>query len=566
MHAILIAIGSAGDVFPFIGLARTLKLRGHRVSLCTIPVFRDAVEQHGIAFVPLSDELTYRRTMGDPRLWDPKTSFGVLWQAIAGMIEPVYEYVSAQRHDDIVVVGSLWALGARIAHEKYGIPYLSAQVSPSTLLSAHLPPVHPKFNVPEQMPLAMRKLLWRCIERFKLDRTCAPDINAVRRKVGLETPVKRIFTQWMHSPQGVVCLFPAWFAPPQQDWPQPLHMTGFPLFDGSIPGTPLDDELQRFLDQGSRPLVFTQGSTEHLQGDFYAMALRALERLGARGIFLTGAGQEPLRGLPNHVLQRAYAPLGALLPSCAGLVHPGGIGAMSLALAAGVPQVLLPCAHDQFDNAERLVRLGCGMRLGFDYYAYGVRHTIPFTRPKTEVHGTYPKAWLERYQMQNYGAVDPAILNGLRSSEMVVWSDSLFDQSRMLWNEARDWGLCVGATLPIRAPNNLLSVLSVARDQQNISSFEREEIRLRLRCMIELLTQKLTDLEHPMLMSNPVCLSHREREILQWTADGKSSGEIAIILSISESTVNFHHKNIQKKFDAPNKTLAAAYAAALGLI
>ncbi len=69
-----------------------------------------------------------------------------------------------------------------------------------------------------------------------------------------------------------------------------------------------------------------------------------------------------------------------------------------------------------------------------------------------------------------------------------------------------------------------------------------------------------------MLMSNPVCLSHREREILQWTADGKSSGEIAIILSISESTVNFHHKNIQKKFDAPNKTLAAAYAAALGLI
>ena len=155
MHAILIAIGSAGDVFPFIGLARTLKLRGHRVSLCTIPVFRDAVEQHGIAFVPLSDELTYRRTMGDPRLWDPKTSFGVLWQAIAGMIEPVYEYVSAQRHDDIVVVGSLWALGARIAHEKYGIPYLSAQVSPSTLLSAHLPPVHPSSTCPS-------RCRWRC--------------------------------------------------------------------------------------------------------------------------------------------------------------------------------------------------------------------------------------------------------------------------------------------------------------------------------------------------------------------------------------------------------------------
>ena len=341
MHAILIAIGSAGDVFPFIGLARTLKLRGHRVSLCTIPVFRDAVEQHGIAFVPLSDELTYRRTMGDPRLWDPKTSFGVLWQAIAGMIEPVYEYVSAQRHDDIVVVGSLWALGARIAHEKYGIPYLSAQVSPSTLLSAHLPPVHPKFNVPEQMPLAMRKLLWRCIERFKLDRTCAPEINAVRRKVGLETPVKRIFTQWMHSPQGVVCLFPAWFAPPQQDWPQPLHMTGFPLFDGSIPGTRSTTNCNafsiraagRWCSPRARPNTCRATSTPWPCARWNASA-----RVGSSSPAPAGT----LRGLPNHVLQRAYAPLGALLPSCAGLVHPGGIGAMSLALAAGCRRCCCP--------------------------------------------------------------------------------------------------------------------------------------------------------------------------------------------------------------------------------
>lgn len=111
MHAILIAIGSAGDVFPFIGLARTLKLRGHRVSLCTIPVFRDAVEQHGIAFVPLSDELTYRRTMGDPRLWDPKTSFGVLWQAIAGMIEPVHVAL----FDDLLNRRfNFWALAAAL--------------------------------------------------------------------------------------------------------------------------------------------------------------------------------------------------------------------------------------------------------------------------------------------------------------------------------------------------------------------------------------------------------------------------------------------------------------------
>ena len=120
--------------------------------------------------------------MGDPRLWDPKTSFGVLWQAIAGMIEPVYEYVSAQRHDDIVVVGSLWALGARIAHEVRDSLPVRAGLAIDPVVGAPAAGT-PKFNVPEQMPLAMRKLLWRCIERFKLDRTCAPEINAVRRKV-----------------------------------------------------------------------------------------------------------------------------------------------------------------------------------------------------------------------------------------------------------------------------------------------------------------------------------------------------------------------------------------------
>ncbi|MEK0081132.1 LuxR C-terminal-related transcriptional regulator, partial [Escherichia coli] len=55
-------------------------------------------------------------------------------------------------------------------------------------------------------------------------------------------------------------------------------------------------------------------------------------------------------------------------------------------------------------------------------------------------------------------------------------------------------------------------------------------------------------------------------EILRWTAEGKTSAEIAMILSISENTVNFHQKNMQKKINAPNKTQVACYAAATGLI
>jgi len=60
--------------------------------------------------------------------------------------------------------------------------------------------------------------------------------------------------------------------------------------------------------------------------------------------------------------------------------------------------------------------------------------------------------------------------------------------------------------------------------------------------------------------------SQRELEILKWTAEGKTSAEISLILAISEHTVNFHQKNMQKRFNVSNKTQIACYAAAIGLI
>ncbi len=383
MQVILVAIGSAGDVYPFIGLGRALVAQGHGVTLCSMPPFQAAIEENGLEFVPVCDAQTYRQAMDDPRLWEPKTSFGTLWQAISGMLEPVYRYVVSRRFEDVVVVGSLWALGARIAHERYGIPYLSVQVSPSTLLSAHVPPVHPKFNVSPRMPLSLRKWLWRGIEYLSLDRTCAPAIDSLRHKIGLTGTVQRVFSQWLHAPQGVLCLFPSWFAAMQPDWPRPLSMVGFPLFDGSQGGV-LAPQLQVFLAAGSAPMVFTQGSTTHFDQRFYRLAISALAKLGARGIFLTG-DREPIADLPANVLQCSYAPMSTLLPHCSALVHPAGVGAMSLALAAGIPQVVMPVAHDQFDNAERLVRLGAGVRLPLPLGEHDLLEALTHVRTNTDV-------------------------------------------------------------------------------------------------------------------------------------------------------------------------------------
>ncbi|WP_156467867.1 nucleotide disphospho-sugar-binding domain-containing protein [Methylobacterium sp. Leaf91] len=67
--------------------------------------------------------------------------------------------------------------------------------------------------------------------------------------------------------------------------------------------------------------------------------------------------------LPASVFRAAYAPLSALLPYSAALIHHGGIGTVAEGLAAGVPQLIVPVAFDHFDEGERLRRLGVGMTL-----------------------------------------------------------------------------------------------------------------------------------------------------------------------------------------------------------
>ena len=59
----------------------------------------------------------------------------------------------------------------------------------------------------------------------------------------------------------------------------------------------------------------------------------------------------------------AYTPFSQILPRAAGLIHHGGIGSCAQALRAGVPQLIMPMAYDQFDNAARAQGLGVAVTL-----------------------------------------------------------------------------------------------------------------------------------------------------------------------------------------------------------
>src|SRR6185436_16882143 len=79
-----------------------------------------------------------------------------------------------------------------------------------------------------------------------------------------------------------------------------------------------------------------------------------------RGILVTRYPEQVPAGLPESIRAFEYVPFGRAFPRGAAVVHHGGIGTMAQCMAAGVPQMIMPMAHDQPDNAVRVKRFGIG--------------------------------------------------------------------------------------------------------------------------------------------------------------------------------------------------------------
>ena len=88
-------------------------------------------------------------------------------------------------------------------------------------------------------------------------------------------------------------------------------------------------------------------------------------------------------------------------------------------------------------------------------------------------------------------------------------------------------------------PNHAQGFLSVSGESRSPGPLAEDELEMRLRTLTELSLLTLLRLEDAMVMPPEMKFSRRELEILKWTAEGKTSAEVAMILSISENTVNF---------------------------
>lgn len=194
---------------------------------------------------------------------------------------------------------------------------------------------------------------------------------------------------------------------------------------------------------------------------------------------------------------------------------------------------------------------------------------LSIAEPKTIMLNNYPEAWQKRYVKQQYVRVDPTVQHCMLSLQPLVWSSqSANTQSQKdFWEEARSYGLNVGWAQSSRDFIGTRGMLTLARSTDQLLEKEQKAQYTNMFWLSQTVHSSIAKIVNETEFAQfNLYLTNREKEVLRWTAEGKTSAEIAQILGVTERTVNFHLCNSMQKLNVNNKISAAIRAVMLGIL
>lgn len=344
MRIIVPAIGSRGDVQPYIALCQGLQDAGHQVQLATNPTLCPLVNSYGVPMVPVGKPVDMGAA--GARIWAQAGRFW--WLGLIRIMQLGFQLVRDAYPDllnlvgqaDLIVVTDTFA-GAAEA-DKLRVPWISATLQP-----ARVPVPNPQVS-----PLV------RLLFRFANLIIMAP-MNRFRKKVGV-APFRDMGS--MLSDRLILIPVSPCVSPPNPEWPTHVKMTGYWAARSPQGWSPPAD-LLAFLEAGDDPVAVSLGAMS-LSGEETRQAaeitLEAIRQSGTRAVIQ--GWDEILEGtaLPQYIYHAGPLPHTWLFPRMRAVVHHGGFGTTASALSAGVPAVVIPHIIDQMYWAQRVVDLGAG--------------------------------------------------------------------------------------------------------------------------------------------------------------------------------------------------------------
>jgi UDP:flavonoid glycosyltransferase YjiC (YdhE family) len=329
MRVLFTLMASTGHLHPLVPVARALAAAGHSVAVATHPVLAPQVAGAGFRHLPAG---LYRGSPEVAALWaagaglagEARVRF-LLGRDFAGlraaaMAADLRRVLAAWPADLLVRENTEFA--ACVVAEAAGLPHAAVSTTAAGFDPRWLPVV-------------------------------GGPLDALRAAHGLPPdPAQRMLSRHLTL------------------HPFPPRFMGVPLgpTDVAVRPEPFDrsgpETLPAWVDAlPARPTVYaTLGTVTNGRTDLLAAFLAGVRDEPVNLILTVGRDGDPARlgPQPPHVRVARYVPQSLLMPRCAAVLTHGGSGTVAAALAAGLPQVVVPVGADQPRNAARCAALGLG--------------------------------------------------------------------------------------------------------------------------------------------------------------------------------------------------------------
>ena len=348
----IFALGSRGDVEPFLALALMLKSRGHDVVLAAPDDFRGMVGRYGIEFASIGSTIRDMLDLPDTRkaiAGNPLAIVKTAREQALPMIEGALDALEANGFDADVLIHHPKVMGVSDLAEATGALVVCASPVPVEA-TAEFPILTSSrdlgaLNKASWLPLKGARWIYR------------DSLRSWRDTLGLKP-------KW--SPQdGTDAVFGAhrtlvatskYVLPKPRDWSPNTFVTGYWRLPPDTEWTP-DPNIVSFLEDGPPPIYIGFGSMP-VPEELSDMIAGALVYSSARAI--VSAGWSGLSVKSDYALNIGSVPHDWLFQRVAGVVHHGGAGTTAAGLRAGQPTLICPAGVDQPFWGRRVQRLGCG--------------------------------------------------------------------------------------------------------------------------------------------------------------------------------------------------------------
>ncbi len=357
MKLAILAIGTRGDIQPYIALANGFLAAGHGVIFISEQSAAPLLAPHRIHNHLLPGDLRQRLNIGDLFRYrrNPYFFARIFSQALADLAASwAIEGLAAVAGSDMLLVSEPSAgLGFALA-EKLQILPCAANINPYAP-TAHLPSAllpWPGLLPPGRITKLSHEGALRAA--WLGGRSV---INQMRSALGLKpwswpfgSAFPRIYPQiYGFSPHVV---------PPPPDWPSNIMVTGY-WYDRRDSEWHPPAALKAFLAKGPLPIHVGFGSMKDANpGQLTQIVMQAIRKAGLRAILTRGWGGVSTQDDSEDVFNLEGAPYEWLFRQTAAVVHHGGSGTTGAVVRSGVPSIVVPYLPDQPYWGWSLRRLG----------------------------------------------------------------------------------------------------------------------------------------------------------------------------------------------------------------